>query len=171
MQDSNLGVVDVMHLRLCGNEDEQGWTRLNEATNSVLPDYDDEEQTDIMDGDKGGRTANAQSSVKAFMDYYHRLENVKKNCGHAGGTLYTRAFHADRQITLDGIKDEMSDIRNMDAYMAKYKGNSQDRRVLDLFSQDRRVVVKKNQDRRVIRECKTGTHDGAWPYPPYTPIL
>jgi len=38
MQDSNLGVVDVMHLRLCGNEDEQGWTRLNEATNSVLPE-------------------------------------------------------------------------------------------------------------------------------------
>jgi len=37
-QDSNLGVVDVMHLRLCGNEDEQGWTRLNEATNSVLPE-------------------------------------------------------------------------------------------------------------------------------------
>jgi len=98
---------------------------LNEATNSVLPDYDDEEQTDIMDGDKGGWAANAHSSVKAFVDYYHRLENVKKNCGHAGGTLYTRAFHADRQITLDGIKDEMSDIRNMDAYMATYADDEQ----------------------------------------------
>ena len=91
MQDANMGVVDVMHLRLCGNEDEQGWTRLNEATNSVLPDYDDEEQTDIMDGDKGGRAANAHSSVKAFMDYYHRLENVKKKCGHAG-VYYTRGL-------------------------------------------------------------------------------
>ena len=44
-----------------GFVDQQGWTRLNEATNSVLPDYDDEEQTDIMDGDKGGRAANAHS--------------------------------------------------------------------------------------------------------------
>ena len=120
-----MSVVDVVHARLCGNEDEQGWTRLNEATNSVLPDYDDEEQTDIMDGDKGGRAANAHSSVKAFMDYYHRLENVKKNCGHAGGLLYTRAFHADKQITLDGIQDLMSDIRNMDAYMATYADDEQ----------------------------------------------
>ena len=51
----------------------------------------------IIDGDKGGRKANECRKVGLFMDYHHRLETVKANCGAAAGQFYTMAFNADKQ--------------------------------------------------------------------------
>ena len=51
-------VVDGVYTRWFGNEDEYAWLGLNQATDEALPEYDQQGQTDIMDGDKGGRKAN-----------------------------------------------------------------------------------------------------------------
>ena len=78
-------VVDGVYTRWFGNEDECAWLGLNQATDEALPEYDHQGQTDIIDGDKGGRKANECRKFKIFADYHHRLENVKANCGAVGG--------------------------------------------------------------------------------------
>ena len=54
-----------------------------------------------------------------------KIENVKKKLWTCWGYIIHEAFHADTQSTLDGIKDLMSEIRNMDAYMATYADDEQ----------------------------------------------
>mmetsp|Transcript_16338 Transcript_16338/g.49195 ORF Transcript_16338/g.49195 Transcript_16338/m.49195 type:complete len:240 (+) Transcript_16338:168-887(+) len=92
-QGGNMEVVDGVYTRWFGNEDEYAWLGLNQATDEALPEYDHQGQTDIIDGDKGGRKANECRKVGLFMDYHHRLETVKANCGATAGQLYTMAFN------------------------------------------------------------------------------
>ena len=72
-------VVDGVYTRWFGNEDECAWLGLNQATDEALPEYDHQGQTDIIDGDKGGRKANECRKFKIFADYLRKLDNCRVN--------------------------------------------------------------------------------------------
>ncbi|EGB02461.1 hypothetical protein AURANDRAFT_68860, partial [Aureococcus anophagefferens] len=78
--ETSLGMVnDLMATLSWGNENEDAWKMMNEATKSAIPGFDCESQVDIFDGSKGALNAHHAcfDEVKLFADSYHVTENIK----------------------------------------------------------------------------------------------
>ncbi|EGB02623.1 hypothetical protein AURANDRAFT_68710 [Aureococcus anophagefferens] len=72
--ETSLGMVnDLMATLSWGNENEDAWKMMNEATKSAIPGFDCESQVDIFDGSKGALNAHHAcfDEVKLFADSYH----------------------------------------------------------------------------------------------------
>jgi len=110
-QDANNSLADVAIVRCLGNEDMKAWLMLNAATERACPNYDEDEQIDAHDGQKGATSAHKQSFKKAkeVRDKRHRKDNIaaraaSKGGGQAACEFYEQAFRARTLEELAAIK-------------------------------------------------------------------
>ncbi|KAJ1446065.1 hypothetical protein M885DRAFT_547805 [Pelagophyceae sp. CCMP2097] len=110
-QDANNSLADMAIVRCLGNEDKQARLLLNNATARACPNYDEDEQLDAHDGQKGATSAHKQSFKKAkeVRDKRHRKDNIaaraaSKGGGQAACEFYEQAFRARTLEELAAIK-------------------------------------------------------------------
>ena len=111
---ANRNILAHTYSFVIGNEDEDAWNKLNAATKTSSPTFDEPRTFDFSDADKGAAAsfANNFENTTQVLDLLHRENTVQKTTASNGGgadgkSWYMRAFYAPTPAKLEAIKQAM----------------------------------------------------------------